>query len=407
MSTTLRTMVVGGSNTVLGGGYFPSFVRACADLGLTLDVTANRAVGNTTIGYGLMALKREKDFRDIDLLIIEYAINDAFAYTSEALLRHWSRLYEGVIRAARERNPDVRIFTILFDSRTGEWAHKVPEIQSRAYYISTVYGTWFCDVQRELLRQYGTAPLDDETFYIENDAAHYRPPIATSVVARLLADSLVRQVHAHDARDRGFLLPVAIDKGHCGGASVIPLTRSAEVMGRPPETYQNSRFGCRAVDLAEKKLVLTLKGGILLGLEYVCEARTPELFIEIGSETIAVTTMKHGIRKGFYKFLLSYLPTEFLFQHAPGWNTGAEYTIKLSGRGTKTRTYTPRDGSPGAVSPPDGQSAVLPVGDLMHTGTLVGLHTEDADTDHAGNSLPALVAAGEIRPPAPSHPRPS
>ncbi len=181
----LKTIVIGGSNTVITRGYIDTLLHSCRQQGLPIDVIADHAVGNTTIGYGLMLLKREPMLATADLLLIEYAINDDFAYNvREDLLRHWSRLYEGVIRYARTINPRIRILTILLDTRTGEWAHRVPQIASRTYYICHTYDAWFCDVNRDILRAYGPSVLEDEGFYATGDSAHYARPIATAIVGK-------------------------------------------------------------------------------------------------------------------------------------------------------------------------------------------------------------------------------
>ncbi len=80
-------------------------------------------------------------------------------------------------------------------------------------------------------------------------------------------------------------------------------------------SYKNWRFSAQTVDLSEQALAITLKGGTLLGVEYICEPNTSPLFIGAKGQTFAVSTMKFGVQDGTYKFLVSYLPTEFLFPY--------------------------------------------------------------------------------------------
>jgi len=56
MPRTLRTTIIGGSNTVMEPGYLGQMLAAAERQGLRLDVVENMAVGGTTNTYGLFRL---------------------------------------------------------------------------------------------------------------------------------------------------------------------------------------------------------------------------------------------------------------------------------------------------------------------------------------------------------------
>ncbi len=100
------------------------------------------AVGGTTSAYGLFRLKSGDALEQSDLLIIEYALNDAFIYGDERRqFRHWARIYEGILRHALTRNPRLKICTLVFGARNGSWLGSVPSIDAGIHYLSDWYGT--------------------------------------------------------------------------------------------------------------------------------------------------------------------------------------------------------------------------------------------------------------------------
>ena len=49
----LKTVIIGGSNTVMLPGYLPSLLATMARRGIDLDIAADLAVGGTTSAFGL------------------------------------------------------------------------------------------------------------------------------------------------------------------------------------------------------------------------------------------------------------------------------------------------------------------------------------------------------------------
>lgn len=369
----LKTIIVGGSNTVIAGGYIESTVRASAVRGIDLDIVVDLSVGNTTIGYGLLQLDGEPALKTCDLLIIEYAINDEFAYaTSVQMLRFWNRLHEAILRKALSVNPKLRVVIVHLSTRTGDWTSGISELAARSCYLADYYGACFVDVNRALMTRFGERVVGHADFYVEGDSAHYARPFSTAmigdVVAGALADWLAREP------PRPARLPSPIDSGEVSSACVIPLDLIAAAVDRPVKRYKNWRFSIAAVNVAGLKLDITLRGGVLLGVEYVCESCTVDPVFDTIKGSVRVSSMKFGVRNGVYKFLISYLPTEFLFPLFPDLAVPpAEHVVTLRTRGDHDHDYVPRDGTPFLSELKSNEDGVFPLGRVLYTGTLVNV----------------------------------
>lgn len=395
MPRVLRTTIIGGSNTVMEPGYLGQMLAAAERQGLRLDVVENMAVGGTTSAYGLFRLKAGDALDRSDLLIIEYALNDAFIYGDERRqFRHWARTYEGILRYALARNPRLRICTLIFGARNGSWLGSVPSIDAGIHYLSDWYGTAKVDISRELMRRFGRQVVTDAAFY--SDQGHYSRPIATAMVADLAADALVRFSKSQSWADGAVTeLPPAVDPDHFADAGVIDVpTIFRLAKGAPLVEFHNRRFALTAIDIGGHQLTLKLGGGKLLGVFHVSTPDTAPLALMRGDSGYHCSLLKGGVRDGKFKFLSAMMPCEFLY--------GAEL---LQGAPAETITIGRADGDPslkrhvakdnvpqeGVVSEP----ASLPLMGLLYSGPCLGFSaaaraqavpTTDAPRRAAANS---------------------
>lgn len=383
----LKTLIIGGSNTVMQPGYLPSLLATMARRGVELNIVADLAVGGTTSAFGLYQLKiREQELADCDLLLIEYALNDFFVYGDERRpFRHWARFYEGIIRFARERNPNLRIATIVFGQRNGPFLTSVPSIDAGINYISQCYGTICVDISRMLMQKLGREVVTHPTFY--SDQGHYARPVATTMVANLIADVLEP---ALAAPFRAAALPPAIDPEHFAGARALDGTWLAKRLGRPVVEYGNRRFSVAAMDLGRDRLRFEIEKGMLLALNYVCEPRTPPLDIRLGEEMHRAALLKGGVRDGAYKFLVSMLSFEFLYGPTL-LDMQQTRSLVLTG-GTEAaehKLHVPKDSIRHDTLPAE---PVLPIGGLLFTGNLKICAIEKAEP-HAAHPVDQPPAA--------------
>ena len=363
----LRTIVIGGSNTVMQPGYWPSLLSSMARRGHALDVVADLSVGGTTSGFGLFQLKAHPGLADADLLIIEYALNDAFVYGDERRpFRHWARFYEGIIRHALEQNPALRIVSLVFGARGGTYVSAVPSIDAGMHYISDWYETSVINVSRSLMRRFGREVVTDPAFY--SDQGHYARPIATTIVSDIVADELER-VLGTPARPRA--LPVAVDLHHFAGASVIDAKTLIERCGLPAREYKNRRFTATTADLGGHRLKLEFEKGRPLAFSYVCSPEIGALEVTMGNEPVEAAMLKGGVRDGTFKFLLSMLSCEFLYPGPALLQEPAKLacTIEVARGAPRANRHLPKDNVAHGEWDPKAETA-LPLLGMLYTGTL-------------------------------------
>jgi hypothetical protein len=310
MATTLRTTIIGGSNTVMEPGYLGQMLAAAARQGLNLDIVDNLAVGGTTSAYGLFRLKTSDALDRSDLLIIEYALNDAFIYGDERRqFRHWARIYEGILRYALTRNPRLKICTLVFGARNGSWLNSVPSIDAGIRYLADWYGTIVVDISRDLMRRFGRDVVTDPGFYV--DQGHYSRPVTTGIVADLAASGLMAGLAAPSSTGS---LPPSVDPDHFADAGVVDVPALfAAAPDAPLVEYHNRRFAFTAIDMAHHRLELELKGGKLLGVFHTSAPDTAPLMLARGGAGYQCSLLKAGVRDGKFKFLAAMLPCEFLY----------------------------------------------------------------------------------------------
>lgn len=361
----LRTVIIGGSNTVMQPGYMPTLLSALARRGIRIDVVADLAVGGTTSAFGLFQLKTHDVLSQCDLLIIEYALNDAFVYGDERRpFRHWARLYEGIIRFALERNPKLRIISLVFGARNGSFLASVPSIDAGIHYISEWYGASVINVSRALVQRYGREIVTHPSFY--SDQGHYARPIATTIVAELIAEELEVSLQTpHCVRS----LPPPIDPHHFAAASILDVGMLSKVSGISAGEYKNRRFTVGAADLGRTSLRLEIDNGRLLALAYVCEPRIAPLEISLADGGFRCGLLKAGVRDGAFKFLISMLSCEFLYgtallQELPRFAC----RIAAANGGASHKEHLPKDNV--SHDPVEGATPVLPIVGLLYTGTL-------------------------------------
>jgi hypothetical protein len=384
-----RTIVIGGSNTVMQPGYWPSLLTNMARRGLALDVAADLSVGGTTSGFGLFQLKAHGGLADADLLIIEYALNDAFVYGDERRpFRHWARFYEGIIRYALEQNPSLRIVSLVFGARGGSYVNAVPSIDAGMHYISDWYETSIINVSRSLMRRFGREVVTDPGFY--SDQGHYARPIATTLVADIVADELEQALIA-PVRPRA--LPLAVDPQHFAGARVIDAKTLIERYGLPAREYKNRRFAATTADLGGHRLKLEFEKGRPLAFSYVCAPEVGALQVAMPTETIEAAMLKGGVRDGTFKFLLSMLSCEFLYPGPALLQEPTKFacTIQAARGAPGANRHLPKDNVAHADWDPAAEM-VLPLLGMLYTGTIKSCRTEKVE-----DALPQPVAASVER----------
>ncbi|WP_374307641.1 SGNH/GDSL hydrolase family protein [Dongia sp.] len=361
---TLRATIIGGSNTVMEPGYLSQMLEAMQRQGFKLDIVENLAVGGTTSAYGLFRLKTSDALDRSDVLIIEYALNDAFIYGDERRqFRHWARIYEGILRYALTRNPQLKICTLILGARNGSWLTSVPAIDAGIHYLSDWYGTAEVDISRGLMRRYGRQVVTDPAFYV--DQGHYARPISTALVADLAAEGLVAAL----AQERPVgALPPAVDPDHFAEAGVIDVQAIfAAAPDAPLVEFHNRRFAFSAIDIARHRLQLDLGKGRLLGVFHMSAPNIAPLALGRGDASYHCSLLKGGVRDGKFKFLAAMLPCEFLYGADLLQEAGDDsFTLAPAGSESGIKRHVAKDNvaQEGAA-----EGGILPLLGLLYSGT--------------------------------------
>jgi hypothetical protein len=301
--THLKTIVVGGSNSVMRPGYIGETLKLAKTAGIELDIIEDFATGATTLFNGLYRLLNSQRLAEADLLILEYALNDTPTYADNLqdreLITHWCRAYEGILRYARQVNPNIRIVSLILEARTGIDKRRLNLVNAGIHYLSTYYDLDVVDIAAAVVRESGLERAATFEFY--KDSAHYKPGPFRQIASRLIHQLMTP---ARPIRP----LPDPLDPNHFADAKAL----NAVNMGQTLTRFSNSRFAVETVELNQGELEITLKGGKLLALIYVNEPRTGTLHLNVDGQTFACYTQKMAVRNEDYPWLLGMFSCEFL-----------------------------------------------------------------------------------------------
>jgi hypothetical protein len=358
----MRVTVIGGSNTVMKPGYITDLPEAARSLGLKLDIVANLAVGNTTSLAGLMQLKGADVLAESDLLLIEYALNDASAYGEQRKnIESWTRAYEGIIRHALTVNPRIRILSVILAPKLGPHRNSIPSVYAGIYYLSEWYGVDKIDINRELTLRFGAGFHDLKGVY--GDAAHYERPIFTRLVAEMIAGAM-RNIATRTSA--AMVLPPPVDPANACDSSYAIASGWA---GLKRVSYRNSRYVIHSADLAGGDATLTLEGGRLLSAQFVCVPDVARLYVTADGTVYEVPTLRPGVRDGKYRFLASMLS----FEQIPKASDGM-YRLSVNRPVQREPVLVRQNGASQYRGDPE---TILPLVSVLHTGTLTDVSVRE------------------------------
>lgn len=186
----MNVLILGGSNSLLNGSYLErAFGILGANTSETIDVT-NFSVGGTS---SITAISRIFDLppdRSFDLIIYEYALNDAGHLGSlKAGAEVQSVLIRLVLDLLAQRFPDALFVPVIFAVKTyfsPNTRHPIHEAQSRLWTAAQIP---HFDMRQRLAYLFANAPPE----WLYSDAAHYSRPYGVDIIAPLFGRFLVEQ----------------------------------------------------------------------------------------------------------------------------------------------------------------------------------------------------------------------
>lgn len=372
----LRTIAIGGSNTVMKPGWLTALPGALAAHGIAMDLQANLAVGNTTIQMGLMKLLESPDLlAGADLLIIEYTLNDTTVFArSVATFEAWTRSFEGAIRIARQANPDIIVLPVILAARAGQHRASINVLHGGVHYLAHHYALPLADVNTALVQRFGRDVHDMPGVY--GDAAHYQRPVLTTLCAEIVAERLAAWLAARNPRSP---LPDPVDPQNHQAASVLRPQPAApsQVM-----SFRNHLYSEQAVDLGRATLHLEIEGGALLAARYVCTPDIARCYLGIDDDWFELSTLQPGMVQPKYRFLVSMLTAPVQPPKA-----GVRRYALTGMRPEATPAILRQTGTRMPVRP----EVTLPICAVLHTGRLISAEVREA----APLTAPDRVAAPE------------
>lgn len=363
----LSAVAIGGSNTVMRPGYLTELPRCLERHGISLDLKANLAVGNTTILNGLINLKSKEDVLKVsDVLLIEYTLNDtsAFAGSLESVSK-WVKGMEGAIRFARTVNPSIKVIPIIFATRTGVHRSTINPLHGGVHYLANYYGLVAVDVNAAMMVRFGRDFFEAPGAY--GDYAHYQRPVFTTLAAEIIADKVKDSLLS---RTTPPALPPPVDPENYGDAGLIA---SSSVDGLKEDRFKNYLYDETTFDLGSGSLEIEIEGGTLLAAKFACTDDISQCYAKVNNCWYQARTLQPGMEEPKYKFLLSMISFDGLPQPKPG--------TRILLTGAKPNVEDIRELPQHGARKPVRDEVRLPICAILHTGKLKGLRTVVAQED--------------------------
>ncbi|WP_312529434.1 SGNH/GDSL hydrolase family protein [Paracoccus sp. (in: a-proteobacteria)] len=175
----MRFVAVGGSNTLMKGGYL-----AYIDAYLPGATVVNLGIGDTNSAMGLFRLLSFDDLRKDDIVIWEYALNDAFSLNSRP--DSWFlRNLEYVIRHCQAKG--CRVLPIILANKPSDNAVRPSAYRAKIHHLCSAYGIDLIDIPNDLRALFNTKFLDPK-FY--SDPSHYR---RDGKIVKLIASRIAQE----------------------------------------------------------------------------------------------------------------------------------------------------------------------------------------------------------------------
>lgn len=176
----MKIIIIGGSNSLRSNGYSAQLADSFPEAEIV-----NLSIGASPSHMGFYRLSAFDDLSPGDLVIWEYALNDAMYCSvdpdvTDLVLRY----VEATIRLVREAG--ARLVPFVFTTRRIENAFRRRDYRSQLHFLFSHYGIAFTDFSHELRRRLQVESLDDHFF---RDNAHYamRPEFVDLVLERVSA----------------------------------------------------------------------------------------------------------------------------------------------------------------------------------------------------------------------------
>lgn len=364
----MKIGIIGGSNSVIRGGYVQNLQQYLKDTyELEVKSIANLAVGATTVFTGLSRLVQTKVHMNVDVLLVEYALNDINTFHKRPhLWDDWARGFEGMIRVAKSENPNLIVIPIILVQKNGPHRRGICWISSSIEKFCDYYVMKYLNIADHLRREekLGVAEL-----YL--DESHFSIDVGVPFILKCLGSVISEALDEHELLDDDFAsLPKPIYPDNFSHAQYIKFGN--KFFATPPveKAYKNSFVSLNAYTLKENnEFGFRISGRVLL-MDYVSTKNSATLSVSNGLKSFLQNTTRATFEKQNFDFLIStLLPRVHGDYDIKGFK--AEYSFKVSGdKGTAVEGEKSEASSP-VIPPLIHEDLMFAVSGAFYCGQLV------------------------------------
>lgn len=283
----MNVLFIGGSNLVIRQGISTLIPKALLDAGEEVSNVYNIAVGATPclFGYENLTLFRKKD---IDVIFIEYGINDLPLFVNDRLL--WEKAFDGLISLAKKKYPSAQIVTIVLGRQKERFWKNQQRMHQKMTAISGSHGALVVNVDEILKRKINTVD-EFEKFYL--DDSHYSSPNVTQYISDIVVGEYLL------SRSLGFFDSI---KKIFAAKKELKLQSLSGLV----ECFENSRFH-KQTTILDKNETLEIKvKGIPVAISFSSTSESCSLLIEVNGYKKIINTRRKKV--GRLSFVLKQIP---------------------------------------------------------------------------------------------------
>jgi len=335
----MRLLVLGGSNSILRGGYFNTLIEVLREIHyLPLTDVVNLAVGANSTVHGLEIAKRRTDLNTFDIILLEYVVNDG-PLVANSGYDVWFAAYEGLIRYLLSVRPDVQIFSLIFGHQSPADPDGEFLVGNGIRDISNSYATHVIEVDRYLK----TTVVDNVNISdLYADGAHYKRRLVTSLVGNYVANCMVAKLN--EERRALAKMPPRLCEWAFEGAELVSLLNCFGSVGAETRIFANSRYSESAIRLENGEEYSIFTSGALILITYVAAPDSGSLLIEEdGEPPVILHTLHERVLSRERAFLLK----SVVFTRKP-WRDGIRQSTprKISFRALNQLEYRDYEDAP-------------------------------------------------------------
>ncbi|MGP9535210.1 MULTISPECIES: SGNH/GDSL hydrolase family protein [unclassified Halomonas] len=304
----MNVLFIGGSNLVIKNGVSTLIPKSLIDAGEKVDEVYNIAVGATSCLFGLESLTLFKK-KEVDLVFIEYGINDLPLYANDRSL--WEKSFTALLLLVKDKFPNAHVVTILLGRQKERFWNNQQRMHQKMTVMSEKAGALVIDVDKELKSKVGST-VDFKDFYL--DESHYASPNVTQYIASIVVGDYMLN------RSLGFF----------DNARKNSKQDALGLYGLPGQIacYENSRFHKQTTILEKNEAIEIKVKGTPVAISFISANDSCSLLVEAGNKKKIINTKRKKSTLGKFSFILKQIPLYGMLDKAS--NDKSIQTIKLT-----------------------------------------------------------------------------